>query len=286
MNPVHQARLGSFASIAALMLLALPTASHAAQLMKATVSGTVSAGGDAYYNTVYFGPPVSGNVGGNLVGQQASVSIIYDADRFRPNYPGYAPNWSFTHQPGWPAFLGTAGQSPVLSGSFTVNGYTMPMDVTGAYETARLTAENRPYTPGYGEQDTWGLSGMDTRFTWCPNDGQCAEAVQLSASQSAGASSDMFGGQGNFDPANAFTAMASPTRSIFAYVRLMSVAGCKDAMCAPERFNDNQTHWVEFYVNGISLTVAPLSAVPEPETYALMLAGLAVVGSVARRRRG
>jgi len=37
---------------------------------------------------------------------------------------------------------------------------------------------------------------------------------------------------------------------------------------------------------GGSLDAVSVTAVPEPETYALLLAGLAVVGSLARRRRG
>ena len=40
------------------------------------------------------------------------------------------------------------------------------------------------------------------------------------------------------------------------------------------------------YIDDVSLTLAnPVAAIPEPETYALMLAGLGIVGSIVRRRR-
>ncbi len=85
------------ASVGATVGLGLmPQTSHA-QMMRATLTGTVIAGGDAYLNTVYFGPVV----GGNLVGQTATIEIIYNADWFRPNYPGYSPNWTFTDAPPW-----------------------------------------------------------------------------------------------------------------------------------------------------------------------------------------
>jgi PEP-CTERM motif len=35
----------------------------------------------------------------------------------------------------------------------------------------------------------------------------------------------------------------------------------------------------------VTLTAVPVGAIPEPETYALMLGGLALVGWMARRRR-
>lgn len=37
-------------------------------------------------------------------------------------------------------------------------------------------------------------------------------------------------------------------------------------------------------VDDLSITITPVSAVPEPETYALMLSGLGLLGTVARRR--
>ena len=40
------------------------------------------------------------------------------------------------------------------------------------------------------------------------------------------------------------------------------------------------------YVDDVSITLAyPVAAIPEPESYALMLAGLGVVGAIVRRRR-
>lgn len=264
----------------ALALLAatalLPQASRA-QLMQATLTGIVSAGGDAYRNTVYFGP----NSGGNLIGQAATVSIVYDAAGFAP-YPYPGPGYGFTHQPNYPNFLGTAGHSPVKSGSFTVNGFTFAMDVAGAYETARIYVENPPDSGPYGQPDSWTLSAGDRRSTWCPNDGQCAEAVQLYANQTY-ASSDLFGGQRNFSPADSFTVTPAPYRGAGAYVRLMQANGtCPAGVCPEARFADNATHWVEFYVEATRLSVAP---VPEPSAWAFLLAGLALVGGAARRRR-
>jgi hypothetical protein len=39
-----------------------------------------------------------------------------------------------------------------------------------------------------------------------------------------------------------------------------------------------------FGAYGGSMTASAVSAVPEPETYAMMLAGLALIGSIAVRR--
>jgi hypothetical protein len=259
-----------------------PNTAHAVNLMQATVTGTISSGYDAYLNSVYTGP----NTGYNLNGMAASVSVIYDADLAGPNYPGYEPNWYFYHAPAYPSFLGTVGNGPIRSASFTVNGITLGVDVSGASEYHRLFVENPKNDPVWGQGDSYNLFGMDARAAWCPNDGQCAEKVQIMASQRYG--DDMFGGQRNFDPANSFTALAAPSRVIEASVRLMQgerclVGGWFPGVCPEGRFNDTNSHWVEFVISGTSLKVSPVTAVPEPGAVTLVLAGVVVV--LARRRK-
>ncbi|MDP2031169.1 MAG: PEPxxWA-CTERM sorting domain-containing protein [Thiobacillus sp.] len=249
-------------------LCAFSALSAQAQLMQATVTGTVNYGSDFYSNSVLLGS----NDGTSLVGLAASATIIYDAAGFEPNQYG-GTYWNFTHSPNYPSFLGIVGQGPIISASFTVNGITLAMDTSGTYENAKLYVENP-----VGNNDNWSLYGGDRRFTWCPNDAQCIETVQLSASQGYG--NDLFGGQHNFSPADAFTANPAAGRTIDAYVRLMQGATCPAGMCPEGRFDDTATHWVEFGIAGTQLTVTP---VPEPETWAMLLIGIGLVGLKLRR---
>lgn len=244
-----------------------------AQQMKVTLTGTVSAGYDAYRNTVYFGA----QGGYNLTGMTASVSLTYDAARFGPNYPGYAPNWSFLHSPEWPNFLGTVGLGPVLSGEFTIAGKTIAIDVSGPSEVARLFVENPA-----SNYDSWGMYATDGRFAWCPNDGQCAEKVQFWASNGLGGP-DLFGGQHAFDPADSqsFAVNGVAGRAVGGSVRMMDAPNCP-GLCPAGRFSDGLVHWVEFTIDNGQISITP---VPEPAPAGLTLAGLLGLFAALRLKR-
>ena len=265
MNNKHPIRQAGNAILMSAFLLG-PVGAEAA-LMQATVSGTVTNGYDAYSNTLNSGQYFSG---------PASVTIVYDADLAGPNAAA-APNWSFQHGPSYfDGFQGVVGGGPIQSASFTFNGITLGLDVSGLGERGYLTVSN----PAGQNADSYLLGGADERYSWCPSDRQCVERVSVSASQSAG--DDLFGGQHNFSPSDSFTVLSAPGRTIEAYVRLIQSSSCPAGVCPEGRFADSNTHWVEFGISGTQLTVTP---VPAPAAGWLLLTGLGGIGIVKRKRK-
>lgn len=279
----------ALALVASLCVLAAPAR---AGLVTVTVQGTILSGSDAYRNSVYFGA----NGAGNLNGMAASISITYDA-AWWVNLAG-GTYYTAIHQPGYPAFLGQAGSSPVRSASFTVNGTTLALDVAGPHEVATLQVENPGNDSGLGQygHDSMSLRGGDARTSWCPNDGQCAEGVGISAYGAV--YQDLFG-PGGYDPANDYDWTDAGGAALGGNVRLyqnnLCLAGSgwpgADGLCPEGRFNDTATHWVEFLLGGTRLTITHDAGgtgngggngVPEPGTLALLLA--AALGAAGARR--
>lgn len=265
-------------SIVLLVGSLLSGAAHAA-LMTVTITGTISSGSDAYRNSVYFGP----NATNNLAGMAASISLTYDT-ALMPNATG--GNYSLWHQPAYPYFYGTVGQNPVRSGSFTLNGVTLALDVSGPGEVGQLSAENNNPAP-----DSYNLGAGDTRSSWCYADSQCAERAGISAYST---SVNLFDANG-FGPEDVYTWFPAAGTSLTGNVRMIESLACQPGgsppatgLCPEGRFDytttPGATHWVEFMLNGTQLSIAPASPVPLPAAGWLLGSGLLLLGGCRRRK--
>jgi hypothetical protein len=277
-SPIRGARL-------ALALLAGCVLSGGAQaaLMTVTLNGTVT-GTDYYRNSVYFGP----NGAGNLNGMTGSISITYDTDLMVDLYPGSPIYHTTTHSPGYPSFNGTVGQNPVRSASFTVNGVTLGLDVSGLSERSNLQVQD--FNPA---NDSYSLTAGDQRLTWCPNDAQCVESVGISAYSYV----NLFDANG-FQPTDAYTWTGTGLTALTGSVRMIESILCQPAgqggagnaagLCPEGRFDytatPTATHWVEFQINGTQLSIAPAAAVPLPAAGWLLASSLAGLAGIRRRR--
>ncbi len=82
-----------------------------------------------------------------------------------------------------------------------------------------------------------------------------------------------------------FTQLAALTGSMTWTIDFVAATGTTLNFAAPHLKVDFYTSLADKKSTGSLLSQSMVSAVPEPETYALLLAGLGLVGAVARRRQ-
>lgn len=175
----------------------------------------------------------------------------------------HADSFSFKSTPGY------FGSDVGFTGSFDVTGnlLTVSLDTTGSGGFLTAIAFNAPTgaITGLASGPAKFKSIVPLANPW----GTFTSGAGLGSWHHGGTATDgvAVGGNATF----VFTLSGSYSASDF------WTDSCKDSYCAPlaVRFRD--------FNNGLGDKVA--AVVPEPETYALMLAGLAAVGFMARRRR-
>ena len=82
-----------------------------------------------------------------------------------------------------------------------------------------------------------------------------------------------------------FTQVAALTSSMTWTIDFVAVAGTTLNFAAPHLKVDFYTSPIDRKSTGSLLSESMVTAVPEPETYAMLLAGLAAVGAMVRRRQ-
>lgn len=168
--------------------------------------------------------------------------------------------------------------------AFTGTGTTTPGDPSAVQTSGTFT--NLTYTLyGYnGAPATFGFDGSNN-----PTENATGEVVLGSGS--------LMNGTVSTTPALNGTSDFTPSAS--AKLSFAVAAGMEGFFVAPNPFYDitfaaftNTTSQVTAFQGGFrieqgggAVNFAMTPAVPEPETYALMLAGLAAIGFIARRRR-
>jgi len=93
----------------------------------------------------------------------------------------------------------------------------------------------------------------------------------------------------NFDSNKTFTSEALLTNPSSVYTQVTYNSTSNQAQIGMEGFNGGPLGWSDVIVSasnvGVTSPYLTTPAIPEPETYAMMLAGLGVMGAVVRRRR-
>jgi len=173
-------------------------------------------------------------------------------------------------------FVGAAAQAA----PFTVKAYENSSSGGTGLATLSLQA-GESFSVSVGSDDLWSAGALPR---WSNADGLTGNRYATGSDESGESAGTLIGA--NFG-------LYAQGNLAAAYGTLVGQIGAGDYFVVGTSFNGvaaasgmlNLYYWDSNFSDNAGAITANVTAVPEPETYALMLGGLGVLGFVARRRR-